>query len=583
MEFNRNANTINSKHAEFFLPALVLNLTGMILGIFDSVIAGNLLGAISLSAIRLIMPLGLITSALVSMIVMASEIFLSKASGADNKEQRNRVFSIGLLLSISVSALCAVLCLSLKNPICNFLTQDDELLDLLMKYYVWFILDVPAWAMVAYVSLCIKLNGFPKFSSGIMSVSIILNIILDWLFMGPAGMDITGASLATFISHVIVLTIAIGYYLKKNTIFRFDIAVLGPQFKQSSAIASKMLSTGFSGSFVMTMCMSVSAWYLNTLAQEYGGSSALLAYTIVATADAILFIFVSATIGAMTPMVGTFLGESDFDGIRYVYRRSKILLVTGSLVTIALVCCFPELLAKAFGVRDRQDLELAARMLRICAAGYLFLAYIPMFGSYYATLGRPKFSMVITLMRLIVFTVVPTYILTHFLGLDGFMISIPLSYFLTVAFIIAVVTVIRKKNPGKYRGLLLLDESMTRQVVSLSLKATTEQASQVSEFLQKEFENRKMDKKQSYLIAVAAEEVTVDICSRTENKIADIDIRIVEIEGHNTLIIRDNGKQFNPLENVSDDLSSIGMLVKICRNVEYFNVLGFNKLKITID
>lgn len=102
MDFNRNANTINSKHAEFFLPALVVNLTGMILGVFDSVIAGNLLGAISLSAIRLIMPLGLITSALVSMISMASEIFLSKASGGFDNEHRNRVFSTGLLGSVEI-------------------------------------------------------------------------------------------------------------------------------------------------------------------------------------------------------------------------------------------------------------------------------------------------------------------------------------------------------------------------------------------------------------------------------------------------------------------------------------------------
>ncbi|MCQ2059693.1 MAG: hypothetical protein MJY71_07700 [Bacteroidaceae bacterium] len=583
MEFQRNANTINSKHAEFFLPALVLNLTGMILGIFDSVIAGNLLGAISLSAIRLIMPLGLITSALVSMIVMASEIFLSKASGGDDIQNRNRVYSIGLLLSLLVSGTCAAVCLLFKNPVCNFLTQDSELLELIKKYYVWFILDVPAWAMVAYISLCIKLNGFPKFSSGIMSVSIILNIVLDWIFMGPVGMDIKGASLATFCAHAIVLTIALSYYFRKNSIFRFDCAVLGSELQSSSRTAGQMLSTGFSGSFVMTMCMSVSAWYLNTMAQNYGGNSALLAYTIVATADAILFMFVSATIGAMTPMVGTFLGECDFDGIRYVYRRSKIFLVSGALVTVVIVCCFPELLAKAFGIRNQNDLEFTAQMLRICAAGYLFLAYIPLFGSYYATLGRPQFSMVITLMRLVVFTIVPTYILTHLMGLDGFMISIPLSYFLTLVFIIAAVTVIRKKNPGKYRGILLLDDSMTKQVASLSLKATTEQASKVSEFLQNEFEKKEMDKKQSYLIAVAAEEVTVDICSRVEDKITDIDIRIVEIEGHNTLIIRDNGKQFNPLENVSDDLSSIGMLVKICKNVEYFNVLGFNKLKITLD
>lgn len=583
MDFNRNANTINSKHAEFFLPALVVNLTGMILGVFDSVIAGNLLGAISLSAIRLIMPLGLITSALVSMISMASEIFLSKASGGFDNEHRNRVFSTGLLLSVFVSGLCAALCLLFQDTICNFLTNDGELLSLLMKYYVWFILDIPVWALVVYVSLCIKLNGHPKFSSYIMSSSIILNVVLDWIFMGPTGMDITGASLATFCSHAIILLIALVFYFRKNTIFSFDGSVLGGEFKQSCKVAGNMLSTGFAGSFVMTVCMSVSAWYLNTLVQDFGGNSALLAYTIVATADAILFIFVSATIGAMTPMVGIFLGEYDLDGIRYVYYRSKILLVTGSLITIAIVCCFPELLAKAFGVRQKEDLELVARMLRICSTGYVFLAYIPLLGSYYATLGRTKFSMVITLMRLFVFTILPTYLLSHFFGLNGFMISIPLSYFLTTAFIVVAAITIRNKNRDKYRGILLLDGSMEKQSIALSLKATEEQASQVSEFLQMELEKKGIDNKTAYLIAVAAEEVTVDICSRVKNKLVDIDIRLVDINGHNTLIIRDNGIQFNALENIVDDLSSIGVLVKICKKVEYFNVLGFNKLKITLD
>ena len=287
----------------------------------------------------------------------------------------------------------------------------------------------------------------------------------------------------------------------------------------------------------------------------------------------------------MIPIVGVCLGEKDFDGIRYAFRRAFTILAISSVVIMLFICVAPEPVIQLFGITAENDIANAIPAMRINALSFPALAFSFLLLYYYMAIQRKTLSTTIAVVNGIAILIPSALILSVFFGITGVWISLVVAQVGTLVVLYFIIMVIKRKSKGKYDSFYLLESSDDNQIVSLSFKGSKENASGVSLYLTSFLTSHNIDKNVANRIAVAVEGISADIAERTcKKKKADIDIRIM-IDGGDTIIsIRDNGEPYDIVSNDSEEktLSEIEVVKAVSKSVEYSSVLGFNRLVIKI-
>ena len=111
-------------------------------------------------------------------------------------------------------------------------------------------------------------------------------------------------------------------------------------------------------------------------------------------------------------------------------------------------------------------------------------------------------------------------------------------------------------------------------------KGTKENAAGVSLYLSSFLSKNGIEESRANRIAVAVEEMAANCAERMEGKkkFADIDIRIFADKNETIISVRDNGDEFDPLNDDKEfEMSPLTVVKAISDKVEYSRVLGFNR------
>ena len=579
----RNSVTINRKYSEYFLPTVLTAMATNIAMIVDSIIAGNILGKNALAAINLLSPVAQLYFSLTILFGLGASSVIAVAKGKNDKTLANRIFTTTF---IAVVLLCVVLMaiqLPLAGGICSLLTKDKVLNPLLYQYYIPFILGTPLNLILLCSTYFIRTDNRPRFASNIVIVANIINLIMDYVYMGVLGMGIAGSSIATVTGYAVGFVMMITHFTFKKSTFHFDFSVLKAP-KKFFGIFSELITVGLSGA-LGTLLITVKMLFLNWIIMSTGGRDAMASYSICSSSQIFMSMFITGASQTMIPIVGVCLGEKDFDGIRYAFRRAFTILAVVSVVTTLFICVAPEPVIKLFGITAEKDILNAVPALRINALSFPALAFSFLFLYYYMAIQRKTLSTTIAVLNGIVILIPSTLILAVFFGITGVWISLVVAQVGTLVVLYFIIMVIKRKSKGKYDSFYLLESSDDNQIVSLSFKGSKENASGVSLYLTSFLTSHNIEKNIANRIAVAVEGISADIAERTcKKKKADIDIRIM-IDGGDTIIsIRDNGEPYDIVPNDSEEktLSEIEVVKAVSKSVEYSSVLGFNRLVIKI-
>ena len=111
-------------------------------------------------------------------------------------------------------------------------------------------------------------------------------------------------------------------------------------------------------------------------------------------------------------------------------------------------------------------------------------------------------------------------------------------------------------------------------------KGTKENAAGVSLYLSSFLSKNGIEESRANRIAVAVEEMAASCAERMEGKkkFADIDIRIFADKNETIISVRDNGDEFDPLNDDKEfEMSPLTVVKAISDKVEYSRALGFNR------
>jgi putative MATE family efflux protein len=251
--------------------------------------------------------------------------------------------------------------------------------------------------------------------------TVIINAILDPLFIYTFGMGISGAAWATIIAQTVALVLVMKILSNKDEVVHFRRGI----YHLKQRIVKNIMSIGVSP-FCMQLCACFVVILINKGLQKHGGDLAIGAYGIV---NGITFMFIMIVMGitqGMQPIAGYNFGAKRYDrmmqAVKYAVVAATVVMTIGWGV-----CQFmPDLCVSLF-TNDKELHDIAVHGLRINAAVLPIIGYQMVITNFFQSIGKAKISIFLSLSRQLLFLIPLLVLLSNIIGVNGVWLALPAS------------------------------------------------------------------------------------------------------------------------------------------------------------
>ena len=213
----------------FSFSLVVGNVFQQLYTFVDTIIIGRKIGPLGLAALVGTEWLIFLVNGIVIGLVQGFSILLGNCFGEKNEEAFDVYYRVSkkicLLLAVVLTA-CALLT---SGMILRLLGTKEEVYAMAKEYVNTIFLGIPFLTFYQLFSGALRSRGNSSIPLFAMTISSLINIVLDILFVNILGFGIAGAALATILSECVVMVIC-GYYFyqKKNARLVLDFPLETP-------------------------------------------------------------------------------------------------------------------------------------------------------------------------------------------------------------------------------------------------------------------------------------------------------------------------------------------------------------------
>jgi Na+-driven multidrug efflux pump/anti-sigma regulatory factor (Ser/Thr protein kinase) len=580
--YERSGHIIRQKFKEYLLPTVMTSMAISMASVVDGIIVGSLLGEVALAAVGLSGPIIFCINLIYMLFAVGGLTCASISLGKRDFHMANQFFSLSI--GGGLGAMCIFLAVMqvILHPLSISLAGGDVQLAALTESYLRPLLFTgPAMMFSSGMAIFIRMDGNPKASAAIVMIANAVNLVLDYVLIRFLDTGIAGAGLSTTLGYVAGSAIVIPYLANKKRSFHF----VRPG-KTILKTLRDILKSGMSKA-VSQVCNLVRSLVINAVIVASLGSIGMSIMTVCTNVLMIANIFEGGVADTLLPIVGTLYGEKDYFGIRQTMRTARRVLTVCSAVLVAFLLIAPQLIGIVFGLTSPDTLALLKPALRLYALYIPFSAALLLLQNFYNTTERRSLATSLVVMDGLLF-VVPFAVLLSAIQANLLWLSYAASGACTLFVLLLLARRIRKKED--VQGLLLIRERDDYiHKFDFTIEATREEAVRLSERVMALEEKAAVNTRLLKKVALVLEEMTVaSVHYAHADSTGLIDILIYVTDAQVTILMRDNGMPFNPLEYIPEEndgciTDSIGLVKKLASRMEYSRQLGFNTSVLTFE
>ncbi|MCQ2478932.1 MAG: polysaccharide biosynthesis C-terminal domain-containing protein, partial [Clostridia bacterium] len=248
MQANTNANPLGFEAipkllAKFALPSIAAMVISSLYNIVDQIFIGNAVGYLGNAATNVSFPLTTISLAIALLIGVGGAARFSLSLGKGDVKSAEGCIGSAFWMAIVLSVIYAIFASIFMTPMLLLFGATENAMDYARQYSSITIIGMPFLVVTNVLSNLIRADGSPKYSMMCMVVGAVINTALDPILIFALGMGVRGAAIATVISQISSLVVAL-YYLK---LFK-RIKVTKATLKPSLAICLNIAALGMSNS-----------------------------------------------------------------------------------------------------------------------------------------------------------------------------------------------------------------------------------------------------------------------------------------------------------------------------------------------
>ena len=223
----------------FSLPYLLSYFLQTLYGMADLFIIGQFEGVASTTAVSIgSQVMHMLTVMLVGLAMGATVSIAQAAGGGDKKRTASAIgntVTLFMLLSLALTALL----LALRGGIVSIMSTPEESVQGTLAYLTVCFIGIPfitAYNIIASIFRGLGDSNSPMY---FIAVACVVNIALDYYFMGTLHLGPAGAALGTTLSQAVSVLVSLAVILKRRLI-----SVRRADFRPQRAVMGKLLQIG---------------------------------------------------------------------------------------------------------------------------------------------------------------------------------------------------------------------------------------------------------------------------------------------------------------------------------------------------
>lgn len=424
----------------YAIPSVITMLFFGFQNVVDGLVVGNHVGFEGLGGLNIVLPLYSIIMVIALTVGIGSQTLVSRGIGKGDIAASQTAMTTGFFALAGIGLLSTLLLYFFREEVVTMLGGKGDLFPHAMGYYTGLILFMIPISLCLYSDLMLKGLGHPLFSMLTMSLAVLLNIALDLFFVIWLNMGTMGASIATGLAFCfgLLLSSRITFSPKRKISMlkgRFSWPVFRRSVYNGSSEGVSELSSAI-GILIINIAM------VNTVGVE--GVAAFTAVNYVNFMGVLIFLGIS---DGLIPVLSYSYGASDFNRVRAIFRfAARSNLVIGIFVFTILQLWGSDVTGLFFEEdTDSNVLDLSSRGMQIFSFVFLANGLNILITSLFTSLGKAFNSIIIAVLRGMVFVAIGVVFLPHYFGVSGIWLSIPIAEILTLCFALILLNIALKK------------------------------------------------------------------------------------------------------------------------------------------
>lgn len=312
------------------------------------------------------------------------------------------------------------------EPVINFLGGGGNLYPYVRDYLSVIILFCVCYMTGYALEIYIKVDGNPVYPTLCVITGGIVNILLDYIFVVIFHWGIKGAALATGLSQVTTTSLLFYYIFFRTKRIKFV------KIKYSLLNLLKIMKVGFA-EFLAEVSTGISIFVFNLVILKNLGEKGVSAFGIIGYISSFITMTMIGFNQGVQPILSFNLGAKEYKKIFEIIKNSFFILGVLGVFFYTLINIFSTNIVSIF-LNDIEDINLTKKALMIYSFAYLICGFNIFSAGYFTAMDMVKISIIITMLRGILFLILFILLLPIFLGTTGIWITM----FLTECFTLIV-------------------------------------------------------------------------------------------------------------------------------------------------
>ncbi len=384
MERNLTTGSVAKNLILFSLPYLLSYFLQTLYGMADLFIIGQYEGVASTTAVSVGSQVMHMLTVMIVGLAMGTTVSIGQAVGAGDKRKASHFIGNTVTLFMAVSVTLTIVLLLLVDPIVSVMSTPAQAVEGTAAYLTVCFIGIPFITAYNIISSVFRGMGDSKTPMYFIAIACVVNIALDYLFMGAMHLGPTGAALGTTLSQAVSVIVAFVFIRKKHsiTIERSDL-------KPSRTSMGKLLSIGVP--VAMQDGLIQIAFIIITIIANRRGLNDAAAVGIVEKIMSFLFLVPSSMLSAVSALGAQNIGANKPERAIKTMRYAIIITVSFGLI-IGVITQFAADGIVALFTDDAKAIRLGGQYFRGYIWDCMFAGIHFSFSGYFCAIGKSGLS-----------------------------------------------------------------------------------------------------------------------------------------------------------------------------------------------
>lgn len=406
---------------QYAMPAIVAMSAASLYNIVDSIFIGQGVGPLAISGLAITFPFMNLSSAFGAAVGVGASTLISVKLGQKDYKTAENILGNTVTLNLIIGIAFSVVSLLFLDPILKFFGASEATLPYARDYMLIILIGNVFSHMYFGMNAVLRAASKPKQAMYATIFTVVMNTLLDYIFIMQFGWGIQGAAYATVLAQVMALMWQLHLFNNKKELLHFERGT----FRLRKDLVKNIISIGISP-FAMNACACMIVIFINQQLVRYGSDLDVGAYGIANKVSFVFLMFVLGINQGMQPIVGYNYGSQQLDRM---IRVVKLSIMSATLVVIIgwLIGMFaPYYCARAF-TKDATLIRLGMKAIRLSMMLYPVIGSQMVTAFFFQSIGKVKVSIFLSLSRQLIFLLPGLIIFPLFAGVDGVWYAMPFS------------------------------------------------------------------------------------------------------------------------------------------------------------